>query len=428
MNKISLPAKGRALGAALVVTLALAFVGAGTLALCVDSAQAQESQKRKKTIGTLSERTYKRLTTVHQLIGEKKYNEAMAILGPLNEGASPDSYEKAIILQTYGFIYAAQNNYDQALRYLEQALKLDVLPEEATSRLVYNVAQLHIALKNYRKGLNLLLEWFKTAEKPTPEAHALAAIAYAELKEYRPAIPHVRKAVELSSNPQESWFQLWLSMHYELKEYPQAAEVLEMMVRRFPHRDKYWKQLSSIYLEIKQDDKALATMELAYTQGYVKEEKEILQLVNLYLFRKLPFEAGQVLEKALADGIVSGTQKNWELLGNAWMDAQENDRAIPALERAGGESKDGEIDLRVAYLYIEKENWNKAAEALARAVKKGGLKNTGMAYVMLGMSAYETKQYDKALNYFGQAKQFEKTRQTAGEWINHVQAEMSAVN
>jgi len=411
-----------------VVAVALALLTAAVLATRVDRAYAEEGKKRDKPIGALTERTYKRLTVVHQLIGEKKYGEALALLQPLNEGAKPESYEKAVILQTYGFIYAAQSNYNEALRYLEQALKLDVLPDEATSRLVYNVAQLHIALNHYRQGLKLLLDWLKTTDKPTPDAHALAAIAYAELKEYRNAIPHVRKAVELSSNPQESWFQLWLSMHYELKEYPQAAEVLEQMVRRFPHREKYWKQLSSIYLEIKEDDKALATLELAYTQGYVKEEKEIMQLVNLYLFRKLPFEAAQVLEKALNDGTVAGTQKTWELLGNAWMDAQEINRAIPALEKAGAASKDGEIELRVAYLYIEKENWKKAADALLVAVRKGGLKNTGMAYVMLGMTAYESKQYDKAIGYFNQAREFDKTRQAATEWLNHVQSERAAVN
>jgi tetratricopeptide (TPR) repeat protein len=234
--------------------------------------------------------------------------------------------------------------------------------------------------------------------------------------------------VEASADPKESWFQLWLAMHYELKEYPQAALVLEEMVRRFPHQEKYWKQLSTIYLELKQDGKALSALELAHAQGFLRTENELVQLANMYMYQGIPHEAAEVLQSGLDKGIIAPTRKHWEALGNAYMEARENDKAIPALQKAADASDGGDIDLRVAYLYLEKEQWDKAADALSNAIRKGDLSDPGMAYLLLGMASYERKQYEDALKHFGQAQNFDKRKDQAAQWINHIQSELAAVN
>jgi len=406
--------------------LVAALVGVGLVCAPLGATHAADSGKKRG--GMLSERSYKRLAQIHELIGDEKYAEALKLLDPLYAGVGHNDYEKAIILQTYGYIYASQNRYREAIKYMEQCLAIDILPEQATQNMIFNVAQLYMAIEDYKRGLQTLEEWFKTAENPPPNAYALAATAYAQLQKFRQAVPYIKKAVETSDDPKESWFQLWLAMHYELKEYPQAAAVLEEMVRRFPDREKYWKQLSTIYLELKQDGKALSALELAYAQGYLRTENELVQLANLYMYQGIPYEAAQVLQHGLDKGIIKPDKKHWEALGNAYMEARENEKAIPALQKAAEASDDGDIDLRVAYLFLEKEQWDKAADSLAHAIRKGGLDDPGMAYLLLGMASYERKNYDDALQQFNKARNYDKRKDQAVQWINHIRNELAAAN
>jgi len=251
-------------------------------------------------------------------------------------------------------------------------------------------------------------------------------VGYANLDEFAKAIPHLRKAIETSEDPKEDWFKLLLAMHFERSEFKQAADVLEKMVRRWPDREKYWQQLSSIRLRLEQDDKALAVLELAYKQDLLKKSEDWERLAMLYLHREIPAKAGEVLEKGIREGFVEANEKNWELMGNAWTLAQEKDKAIAALTKAAEMASDGKLDLRVAYLYIQKEDWQESAVALKRALQKGGLKETGTAYIMLGMAAYETEAYDDAVTYFQKALNYDQSKEQASQWIQHVEAERAA--
>jgi tetratricopeptide (TPR) repeat protein len=404
------------------LTLAAQVVNA-TAAEGTATQQQAEKNKRKHT-GSMTERTYRKLATIHELIGEEKYTEALKLLDPLAKRLAND-YERAIVYQTYGFVYASQDKLSRATDYLEKCIVLDALREDQTQRLVFNLAQLYIAQERYKEGVKTLENWFRTAESPDAHAYALLATAYAQGKEYRKAIPPLEKAIGMSDDPEETWYKLLMAMYYELKNYPKVADVLETLTSRWPENEKYWKQLSTIYIQLKRDQKALATLELAYSRGYLTKEREILQLANMHAYFADPFEAAQVLEKGIADGRVEASKKNLEMLGNYWMSAQENDKAIGALSRAGEEAENGKIDLRVAYLLIEKEQWKQAEKSLNKALRKGGLRKPGKAWLLLGMSAYETQRYDKAKQYFSKATAYEDSRKDANQWISHIESEQA---
>jgi len=418
LKKIILLSVMYALGVALVVPVSNAVAAE-------DAAAKQQAEKKKrKRTGSMTERTYRKLATIHELIGESKHAEALKLLGPLSKRLSND-YERAIVFQTYGFVYASQNKLSSATDYLEKCIALDALREDQTQRLVFNLAQLYIAQDRYKEGVRTLEDWFKTAENPDAHAYALLATAYAQGKEYKKAIPPLEKAISLSDDPKEAWYKLLMAMYYELKNYPKVADVLEVLTARWPENEKYWKQLSTIYIQLKRDKKALATMELAYSRGYLKKEREILQLANMHAYFSDPYEAAQVLEDSISAGYVEANRKHFELLGNYWMYAQENDKAIEALSKAGQAADNGKIDLRVSYLLIEKEKWKQAEQSLHRALKKGGLRKPGKAWILLGMTAYETERYDAAKKYFSKAAGYEGSRDDANQWISHIESEQA---
>ena len=78
---------------------------------------------------TLSELTYKRLSKIHELMGEEKYSDALQRLDKLQDSVKRNDYEHAMVLQTYGYIWAQRGNYSKAASYFRKAIDLKALPE-----------------------------------------------------------------------------------------------------------------------------------------------------------------------------------------------------------------------------------------------------------------------------------------------------------
>ena len=113
------------------------------------------------------------------------------------------------------------------------------------------------------------------------------------------------------------------------------------------------------------------------------------------------------------------------MTGDSWYAAEEYDEALAAFERSGEVADEGKIDLRRAYILIDMERWDEATEALRAAIDKGGLKDrqTGEAYLMLGMSEFNRGNYDQASTAWGRASRFDGARAQAQQWMTHMKEE-----
>lgn len=371
---------------------------------------------------TLSESTYRRLTKIHELIGEEDYGEALEKLGKLLPTTKYSPYETAMVLQTYGFVWAQKGDYRKAADYFRRAIDLGSLPEQQVESMKYNLGQFQVAVEEYREGAKTLEDYFATAKNPIPpDARVLLATAYAQLKEYRKALPQLTRAINEHKDPKEMWFQLKLAMHYETNNYRACATTLLDMISRFPLKEQYWKQLSGMFMEIKKDKEALAILGLADRNGYLDDEKEVKNLGNMYLYLDIPYKAAKIVSDGLRNGVIKPDVDNYELLSNAWVGARETDKAIAALAKAAEMTDDGELVLRLAYLYVEREEWGKVIPTLDRA-RKLGVDKPGEAAMLQGISAAELGRFDEAVKSFKAAAKFEDTKEDALGWLNHARS------
>jgi tetratricopeptide (TPR) repeat protein len=374
---------------------------------------------------TLSERTYKRLTTIQELMGENKYKEALKRLDALLPRVRKNGYEYATVMQTYGFAYAAQEQYKKAIKAFNEALGTEALPDQVQQSMRYNLAQLYAAANDWKSSARAYETWLASAEKPSADSYAFGATIYAQLKEYKKAIPKIRKAISLASKPRENWYQLLLSMLYQEKHYSEAAKVLETMVAYWPDKKQYWNQLSGVYFTLKKNRRALAVLELAHKQGFLQKERELMNLVNMYLLQGIPYKAAKILDAEMKAGRIPRTGKNLQKLGEAWMRAKETDEALRKLQAAADAQEKGILYLRLAQLYTDKENWKKVIDLSNKALAAGGLKNPGDAYMLKGMAQYESGKKQGALASFSKALKYKKSKHQAGQWITHIKTEGS---
>ncbi len=376
---------------------------------------------RQVTPGALDEATYKRMERVYNWIGDEKYVEAKAELEKML-GRKRKPYAKAMMYQTLAHVFSAMENIPESVRNFEKAVASNTLPNRVHYDIMFMLVQFYFADEELDKTGKLLAQWFKEVPHPGTSAYILRASLNQQLKKYRPAISDIKVAIEISDKPKESWYRLLLGLHYQLKEYKEAAKVLEILVGLYPEKVKYWTQLSQLYLELKADEKALATLALAYLKGLLVKERDFLQLSNLYRLMEIPYKGAQILNDGLTQGNIEPSKKHWKTAAEAWFSAQEIDKAIIAYSNAAKLSTDGKMDMHVAYLYLDKEDFNETAKAAKLALKKGGLKKDQDALMILGMANFELGEFEASINAFKRCRRIEKCRSASSEWIRHVQA------
>jgi tetratricopeptide (TPR) repeat protein len=179
-------------------------------------------------------------------------------------------------------------------------------------------------------------------------------------------------------------------------------------------------QLSLIYGARDKFDRSLAVQQVAYIQDYLTEDKEVRRLARSYLYHDLPLQAAQVLDKGIADGIIEADAEAYELLANSLIAAREYDRSLEPLHKAAEVAADGNLFVRLGQVYLQREEWDRAAEEFQRALEKGDLKDPGNAQLLRGIALYNDNRVGPAQASFVQASQYESTRKAANRWIEHI--------
>lgn len=368
-----------------------------------------------------NEGNFKAVQKTWELVANEQYSEAENEFRELIEKIK-DPFERSQAMFGLAQSQMAQDKFDQALSLYEQIVGLDVLQNRPHFDAMFQIAQLYYMRERYDDALRWVDRWVEESCEERVEAYDLKASVYAQRDDYRNALTNVDKAIDLSDKPKENRYQLKLAMHYELKELPETRDVLDFMVQHWPGKKQYWVQLSSVNVQLKKDAEALAVLALAHRKGLLDKETDWTQLFNLYGYLGVPLKAAEVLNEGIEKGIVEKSKKNWEMLGNAWYAAKELDRAVVALNNAAQLSDDGKIAMQVAYILVDKEDWAPAKAALKTALDKGGLTElqTGNMHVLLGMSELNLGNPGPARRAFMEARKFPKSRQSAQQWLNHL--------
>ena len=342
-------------------------------------------------------------------------------------------FDKAVVHQTFGVIYANQADYPLALKHFKASLDDDALPVPTSQSIRYNVAQLYMMEDDYQAGVDTLLKWMeviesdpKSKQKISAQAWLMLANGYSRLKQHEKVIDPARKAIALTDKPKENWYLLLLASHYELKQLPDAIGVLEELVILYPEKKKYWLQLSSMNMEHKQDAKALAALRAAYKHGVLDEEKDYLRLANFLTFREIPYKAGVVYRDGLKQGIVEPTQENFRRLANFWSHAKESDKAIDAFYKALQLEADPELQVKLARLLIQKERFSDVVELLEAPAEGAEDKQVGEMALLTGMAHYQLERPGMALEMMQKAIKYKNTRGQASSWVNYLKEELKS--
>jgi len=400
----------------------------------LSSVQAQESQPKKeretRRTPALRNKVYEKLAEAQAAAEAKDYRAAAKILdGMIASGGKKalNSYELANVYNLYAFIYYSEEQYGKALQAYENVVKQPDIPLAMEVNTRFTIAQLYFVQEDWEKGIAALQQWFKMTESPNANAYVLLAQGYYQTKDYDKALFNVEKAIDMykakDKLPKEQWYNLARFLYFEKNDVKNTVRVLEELLKHYPKK-QYWVQASHMYGEQKKEARQLAAMETAYVQDMLDKSGEQVTMAYLYLNAEVPYKAAKVLDKGLKNKTIDDKSKNWEIAGNAWRQAQELKKAIPAMEVAAAKSDAGELYSRLGNVYLDSDQFKKAITAINKGLKRGGIKRPDTARLVLGMAYFNDKQYDKARKAFVAAGRDERSARYAQQWIKYMDSEL----
>ncbi len=370
--------------------------------------------------GSLTARAYafERLKDANDLIAEGDFELARTKLMQVSNWSKVNDYERAMANQALGFLYFAAGEYAEAARSFE-GVKRGILDEVAELNMLYNLAQLYVALDRPREAIEIYQQWFDKTTNPSAQSYIAYANAWLQLDDYARALPLVEKGVSRAKVPEESWLKLLLALYFETQQYPKAAGVLKQLLHRYPAKD-YWIQLAAVHGEMNDYRASMTTLELAHKQGYLTEEVEFVRLAHLFLHFDVPYKAARILRDGMERGFVPESEHTYRLLAESLLQAREIDGAMAPLMRAAELSKEGDLYLRLAQIHVGRHEWDEARQAVAAAFEKSDLADPGTAYLLEGIALVSLGELDRAREALGKARKHKDTRRIASEHLAYI--------
>jgi len=426
---------------ALACGLALAAVAPGEAldSVAGNAAFAQRSEEPKsermkeaiesRKVDSLRSSVYEDIAAAQTALEEGAPEEKAEAVEDLEDLLEDDlnDYELGIVEQIFATIAIDKGDYAEAIRRFQNILALENVPVSLDITSLQALGQLYLAEEKYEKSIEMIQEWLTFQANPGPQPYVWLAQAYYGMEDYQKILDTTNTAIDLARKQgapiQENWYLLQRLAHFELGNMPKVVEVLELLAVNWD-KPEYWKQLSAAYSELQQPDKQLAAMEVAYRRGFLDQESELKNLAQLYLFHEVPIKAAWVLEEGIDKGVIEETGDNYALLGQAYLNAEELEKAEDPLREAAQIQEDGELWMRLGQVYVEREQWDEAIPSLQKAAASDDLDEPGFAHMLLGQAYFNTDQFDEAKEQFRSAMRRDATEKGARQWIQHTNSEV----
>lgn len=386
--------------------------------------------EEKDTAAGISQKNYEAISEIQALFDADQWVQAREQLLLLLEKRL-NGYERAHVLNMLGYTYFNDSNYDQALASFQEAMQQPGLPGTQVRSLLTTTAQVCLAAERYKEAEQYALQLLE-AETAHPQAQSqiILAQAYVGMEDWQRALAPLQRAIAMQkaagNRPRENWMLLLSSVYYSLEDYASMRDLLYELVALYP-RERYLVNLAALHGQLGDTDKQLALIEALLDDQRLEKSYHLMSLVNLFLARGMPYKAADLLQREMDSGRIETTRQNLEMASQAWYLAGEEDKAIPPLEAAAALSEDGELYLRVARLYMDNYQWQPAEVAARKALQMGGLRDTGNAWLVVGMALARGDQLAAARKAFVQAAEYDKSEQWARQWLNFVDSEQQRI-
>ena len=396
---------------ALAVLMSLSGAVFTAPVLAAPDAAKIEARKKAKT-RVMGERVGKKVIKAFDLYNEEKLDEAIAMLKELDPS---DDFDKATVNRYLGSMYGQKEQYKTAIKHLQLAVAPDVLNFADQEQSLKTLGDMYAGTEQYEKAKDAYVAWMDFTGEEDATVYTRIAQANYRLEKYNDVVAPANKAIKLQKEPNKGPYQLKLGSYFELKDYKNMVKVGEEIVRIWPDDKKAWVSLGKYYLQTEDYKTGLATMEVAYKNGYFESEVDYKVLSNFYSLNEIPYKAALVLEKSINDKIVKRNKQNISAVASNYHRSKDIEKAAKYYEEAAKFDDDAELYRKAGSLLLQSQNYSAAVVRLNKALELGSDKK-GTIYSDLAEAYYYQEKYKQAYAAITKAMDDPRTRKFAKGW------------
>jgi tetratricopeptide (TPR) repeat protein len=384
----------------------------------VFAAGAEKSEKKKRKTRLVGPSVGKKVAKAFEAYSADDIPTALVILMDIDPKGD---YDKSYVNRFIAVMYATKGNEEKnAIKYLKLAVTPDLLNEGDQGESMKLLADLQMQTQDYKGALVNYKLWMDFTGKSDGDTWVKIANAYYSLKQLDKVITPANNAIAaFGDKHNQNPYILKITSYYERKMFKESVDVLETVVQIFPENKQWWIQLGQFYTLVEDYDKALATLDLAYKQGFLDKESQIKVLASLYGQAEIPNKSALLLEKHIASGIVKRDDKNLYTLANAWHAAQEIDKAAKYFGELAKMTNEAKHYSKQGMLLKQDEQFKPAIVALKKALELG-VKNKGRLHMSIAESYFYLEKYKQAYAAIMKASKDPKTRKAAKGWVSFI--------
>lgn len=396
-------------------------------AFAQDNEREERDNTKTKQAQAVSKEVYDRIQKAQEAIDAEDPQEALKILTALENKKDITEYELQNVLNYIGFVHYNLDNIDEAIAAYEKMINIPSIEPQIKKATIYTLAQFATMQENYQQALDYLDQYFSLETNPSPENYILLAQNLYQVNRYADMIEPVEKAISEAQRREveikEDWYVLLNFAYFNQENYAKVRDIQKIMLVNWPKK-RYWFSLAGAYTELGEDDNLIAAYDAAYTQGMFDKESEFVTMAQLYMQHEVPYKAAVVLDTQMEAGVVKKEAKNYRLLSQALTLAAEDEASIPALQQAARLSDEGELNLRLGNAHLNLGQYTECITAIREGLRKGGIKSPDNAQISLGMCLYNEKEYQDAIVAFREAGKTQRSARISRQWISVIESDI----
>ncbi|HET8942489.1 MAG TPA: tetratricopeptide repeat protein, partial [Rudaea sp.] len=303
---------------------------------------------------------------------------------------SKSKYAQGVALQGLANVKFNQQDFKGAIADYQQLLKLNSVSNDAYYDSMYNIANGYLAEGDYQAALDQLKAWREQSKAQTADSYALEGNINYRLDKYPEAIAAIKKAQSLTDKPKDAWNSILMASYAASGQGAQAADVVTEELAKDPTNKKLAHNALVVYFQSNQTDKALALLDREQKSGMITDSEDYISAARFYANfaqstdkPELAMKGAQLLQQGFDKKAVDATMENYKLLGDAYMIAQQDDKALAAYDKASPLATNGDIDYRRAEVLGSQQKWKESKSVLEKAIARG-VTHTGKANLLLG--------------------------------------------
>jgi tetratricopeptide (TPR) repeat protein len=322
-------------------------------------------------------------------------------------------YEQTQVWNMLGFVKYSLDDIPGAIGYYKRIVESEGAPPEFKLDTRLTLAQFYAATEQYALAIVQYELWAEKAFVIGADQRLTMASIYYQLDRKDDALRTVELGIsDMEAKglvPKERMWSLQRVLYYERDDLKKVTSILKKLVTHYP-KWLYWKNLGGMYGAQEQEMNQLVSYELVYLNNELTTESDVMSMAYMYLGADVPYRAAKIIAKGMRDDIVEENAKYLDLLGTAWLQAKHLPEALKAFERASKLADSGEIQYRIASIYLDLGQDKKAYQASVKAANKGGIKNPAANYSKMGSALINLHCYKDAIKAFNKSVKAAKTK------------------